>query len=925
MPMAKTLYIIDGHAHIYSAFYAPMRGNLTSPDGKPTKATYIFTTALLGVIEKYKPDMLVVAMDSKAPTFRVDIYPEYKAHRPPMPEDMPGQIKDIEKIVQALKVPLLRIDGYEADDIIGTLAKKGKQQGDEVFICSKDKDMYQLLNDHVKMLDIKKGEVFDKDWLIKEKGVRPDQFIDALALIGDTSDNIPGVPDVGPKTAVDWISKYHSLENLYANADEIKGKRGQSLRDNKENAFLSQKLVTINCESPIDIDYESYKLKEPDKDKLIEIFNGLGFSQLLKSIGAEDHAATAKAKNKARAGDQPTLFDDAPSGSVNNLNNLENSNHDYVLIDTTEKLNDLTTQLKKQKIFAFDTETTAMNPMRAELVGISFSFNAKKAFYVPVKGPNGSNVLKLDDVKKSLEGIFADESIKKVGQNLKYDLIIMRNAGFDVKGIEFDTMVASYCLASDRRSHSMDNMATDYLAYQTMPISDLIGKGKNQKTFDTVPLDAASEYACEDADITWRLYEYLKPRLDKNEQLKKLFYELEMPIVEVLAEMEYNGVSLDVDILENMSKQLTKMLEDEQDSIYELAGEQFNIDSPKQLEPILFDKLKLESKKKGKTGRSTDAGVLEQLKDDHEIIPHILQYRELAKLKNTYVDKLPALVNPKTNRLHASFNQTITVTGRLSSSDPNLQNIPIRTDLGRKIRSAFVPENNDKLILSADYSQIELRLLAHLSGDAELAKAFNNDMDIHAFVASQVYNVAIEEVDSNMRSSAKAVNFGIVYGQGPHGLSRTTGMSYSDAKKFIDDYFKRYGSIRDFMDATIAQAKKTGYAETICGRQRTVQGLSSKNFNIRSQAERLVINTTIQGSAADLIKLAMINIHKNIKQDQMKLKMILQIHDELVFELNKCKLKVYSEFIKSQMENAIQLDVPLKVDIESGLSWLIKE
>ncbi len=920
--MAKTLYIIDGHAHIYSAYYAPMRGNLTSPTGKPTKASYIFTTALLGLIEKYKPDMLVVTMDSKTPSFRTKIYAEYKAHRPPMPEDMPSQIADIERILEAMNIPMLRVDGWEADDIIGTLAVKGASEGDEVFICSKDKDMLQLLNDNVKIFDIKTGEITDVEKLKEDKGLTPVQFIDALSLMGDKADNVPGIADVGPKTAIEWIVKYGNIDNLYAHADEITGKRGDSLRTNRDNAYLSKELVKINCDCPVDIDYESFKLKDADKEKLTAIFTELGFNRQLKSMGEEAVEAAAPIKKSARANAQMGLFDNTEEGSVDTFDNIDTVAHEYVLVDTKEKLEDLAGQLKQQKIIAFDTETTALNPMRAEIVGMSFCWQGHKAYYLPIKAPLGYNHLSIADVREQLGPIMADKNIKKVGQNIKYDMLIMRNAGLPVEGIYFDTMVASYCLASDRRSHSMDNMAKDYLSYEPIPISELIGKGQKQRTFDTVPTDAACDYAAEDADVTWLLYEYLRPRLENDKQLKKLFDEVEMPLVEVLAELEYNGVSIDAKLLRSMSKDIGAELEKAQDKIYELAGMSFNIDSPKQLGDVLFDKLGLKSVKSGKAGRSTDADVLEELSEEHDIIPLIIQYRELTKLQNTYIDKLGVLINPKTNRLHASFNQTITVTGRLSSSDPNLQNIPIRTELGRKIRSAFVPGNKDDVILSADYSQIELRLLAQFSGDEALAKAFANNADIHAFVASQVYNVPIEDVDSKMRSSAKAVNFGIVYGQGPHGLSRTTGMSYGDAKKFIDDYFKRYSSIRDFMDATIAQAKRDGYAKTILGRKRIVKDLSSKNFNVRSQSERLVINTTIQGSAADLIKAAMINIHRRIKEENLRIKMILQIHDELVFELAKADVENYSAIIKQEMENAIKLDIPLKVDIESGQSWL---
>lgn len=917
--MKRSLYIIDGHAHIYAAYYAPMRRSLTAPNGDPIKATYIFTNLLLGMIEKYQPDMLVVTMDSKVPSFRTKIYKEYKAHRPPMPEDMPSQIDKIENILQTMKIPVLRIDGWEADDIIGTLAKKYGNTDNEVFICSKDKDMLQLLNSHVKMLDVKTGKITDEKVLLDEQGVTPQQFIDVLGLMGDKADNIPGIPDVGPKTALEWIKKYGSIDGVYENADEIKGKRGTSLRDNKDNAYLSKELVVINCQAPIDIDYDQFALKEPDKEKLIQVFTELGFNSFLKNLGASA-SAPQRQQNKKPA--QASLFDATESGPINELNNINNTKHEYILIDDQKKFEKFYSELKKQKLFTFDTETTSTSPMRAELVGISFAFQSHKAYYLPIRGPLGAKTLDIKFVRDKLSPIMADENIKKIGQNIKYDLLIMHNASMHVKGVYFDTMVASYCLAAQRRSHSMDNMAADYLKYECVPISDLIGKGRNQRCFDEVDTANACEYAAEDADITLQLYQYLQKQLDANENIKKLFYELEMPLVEVLADMEINGVSIDIKVLKGMSTDINNDIEDISEKIFELAGERFNIDSPKQLGEILFDKLGLQSIKKGKAGRSTDASVLEQLSEEHNIAALVLEYRMLAKLKNTYVDKLGAIINPKTNRVHASFNQTITITGRLSSSDPNLQNIPIRTELGRKIRSAFVPEKDTDVILSADYSQIELRLLAHFSGDAALKKAFADDMDIHSFVASQIYDVPLEKVDSEMRSHSKAVNFGIIYGQGPHGLSRTTGLSYADAKKFIEDYFNRYASIKDFMDATVKTAKRTGFAETILGRRRNIDGLSAKNFNVRSQAERLVINTTIQGSAADLIKKAMINIQDKITKAGLAAKMILQIHDELVFELAEKDVKKVAHFIKYEMENAIKLDVPLKVDMNWGKSWM---
>ena len=910
--MAKKLYIIDGHAHIYAAYYAPMRQKLTSPAGEPTKATYIFTTALLGLIQRRKPDMLVVAMDSKTPTFRSEIYPQYKANRPPIPDDMPVQIDRIEQILDAMSIPMLRLDGFEADDIIGTLTKKAGADGYDCLICSKDKDFLQLLDDHISIFDIKTGTSTNAAALLEQMGITPAQFIDCLALQGDTSDNIPGIPDVGPKTALDWIRKYGSIENLYNHIGQIKGRRGRNLCKFKDNFTLSKRLVTIDCNVPLEIDYNALALKRFNEAKLAEIFTELGFNRLLSQLGLISRSDTQPA---AAVASEVTHDLGKPACA-------KTISHDYQLINTQQKFDLFLTDLEKQKLFVIDTETTSINAMRADLVGISFSWRPNKAFYLPVKAPLGSICLDITAVRRKLAPILKDENVKKIGQNIKYDLLIMQNARMPIKGVYFDTMVASYCLDSERSSHSMDNMALDFLNYQCIPISALIGKGKNQLTFDMVGTAEACEYAAEDADITFQLYNYLKSRLQKQPHLKKLFEQVEMPLVSVLAAMESNGVSLDTALLKKMSGKISEALDVLVGQIYEHTGANFNIDSPKQLAEILFDRLNLQSTRIGRAGRSTDAAVLEQLSDQHPVIELILQYRTLHKLKNTYVDKLGSLINPRTNRLHASFNQTVTATGRLSSSNPNLQNIPVRTELGRKVRAAFIPDNSSDCILSVDYSQIELRLLAHFSKDLALMDAFAADRDIHRFVASQIFDVPIQDVTAEMRSRCKAVNFGIIYGQGAFGLSRSIGISQTEAKKFIDDYFARYSSIRKFMDNITTEAGRSGYVETILHRRRKIANLNSKNANKRAQAKRLAINTVIQGSAADLIKVAMINIQRKIETEKLPVKLILQIHDELVFELPADDADKHAKWINREMTAAIKLDVPLKVDISYGPTWL---
>ena len=911
----KNLYIIDGHAHIYAAYYAPMRP-LTSPAGEPTKASYIFTTALLGLMKRDEPDMLVVAMDSKGKTFRSDIYPDYKAHRKPMPDDLPVQIEQIGRILDAMNIPVLRIDGFEADDIIGTLSAKASAAGVDSYICSKDKDMLQLLDDHTFTYDIKTGKRTDTKSLMADMQITPGQFIDCLALQGDTADNIPGVADVGPKTALGWIQQYGSMDNLYEHEGDIKGKRGDSLRNSRDIAYLSRKLVTIDCAVPIDIDLGSFAVRKHDDDKLSQLFSELGFTRLISQLGlkAAEGVITGGGEGAADIGTGPA-----------ELQTRKTVKKNYLLVDTDEKFDKFFAELKKQKLFAIDTETTALNAMRADIVGMSFSWKRDEGFYLTLKAPLGQKHLDLKTVQKKIGPILADDKIGKIGQNIKYDMLILSNAQMPLKGVCFDTMVASYVLATDRRSHGMDAMAKDYLNYEPIPISALIGKGKNQLTFDMVDTETAADYAAEDADVTFLLYEYLSARLNSQPELKKLFEEVEMPLVPVLAQMEQNGVSLDTRLLRDMSSTMTDTVDDLTEQIHSLAGTVFNIDSPKQLGEVLFDRLGLQSVRSGKTRRSTDAAVLEQLSGDHEIVPLVIQYRQIVKLMNTYVNKLGTLINPRTDRVHASFNQTITATGRLSSSDPNLQNIPIRTELGRKIRSAFIPAAKTDCILSADYSQIELRLLAHFSQDAALLEAFSADRDIHRFVASQIYDVDLEDVTSEMRSQCKAVNFGIIYGQGPFGLSRTVGISQAEAKKFIEDYFARYSSIRRFMDEAIAKAKRDGYAETTLGRRRRITDLDSKNFNKRSLAERLTINTVIQGSAADLIKVAMINIQGRIEQEYPDMKMILQIHDELVFELAKTEAEEHSKWIAEEMTNAVKFDVPLKVDVSIGPTWLTEK
>jgi DNA polymerase-1 len=897
--MAKTLYIIDGHAHIYAAYYAPMKQRLTSPSGEPTKATYIFTTALTGLIEKQKPDMLAVAMDGPAPTFRSDLFADYKAHRPPMPDDMPVQIERIKQILDAMRIPVLQVEGFEADDLIATLARRAAEDDIHVFICSKDKDLLQLLDGRIRVFDIKTGKITDSQVMRAEMGIGPEQIVDCLALEGDAVDNVPGVPLIGEKTARELIRTYGSLDNLYAHVEEIKGKRGENIRNCKDQAYISRRLVTLDSDVPMEIDYTDLAVKDPCVERLAGVFTELGFERLLGRLNPP-----ADSHGPAPAVETPQV---SPSGGT--------ADHEYTLVDTRDKFARLMADLRRQTLISVDTETTSVNAMRADLVGVSLCWEPHRAFYVPVCGPLGSVHLDLATVRRELGPILADEKVRKIGQNIKYDWIVLR-------GVYFDTMVASYCLDPERTSHSLDSLALDFLGHHGIPIESLIGKGRNQLTFDLVDLAAACEYSGEDADITYRMYLVLKNRLAQQPQIEKLFHEVEMPLIGVLVGMECDGVSIDTRLLKQMSGELDEAITHVAERIYEQAGGPFNIDSPKQLAEVLFDRLGLTSRRTGKAGRSTDAEVLEQLSDQHPIAEMILEYRTLAKLKNTYVDKLGSLIDPRTGRLHASFNQTVTATGRLSSSNPNLQNIPARTELGRKIRAAFVPAKEGDCILSADYSQIELRLLAHFSGDETMRAAFAADQDIHRFVASQIYGVPLGQVTGEMRSRCKTVNFGIIYGQGAQGLARTIHISPAEAKKFIEQYFARYGSIRAFINECIANARQTGYAQTILGRKRKIADIKSRNGGRRAQAERLAVNTVIQGSAADLIKLAMLAIHRRIESERLPIKMILQVHDELVFEVPVAEAEQHAKWIAEAMSTAIRFDVPIKVDTTHGPSWL---
>lgn len=910
--MSRNLYIIDGHGQIYASYYAPLSASLTAPDGEPTKATLIFTTMIIKLLRQRQPDLLLVAMDAPGPTFRHEMYKEYKANRPPMPDDLPIQITRIEEILAAMRIPILRKAGFEADDLIGTVTKLARRKKYQVVICSGDKDLEQLLADDVSIYNPRKDAILDVTGLKEAKGITPDQVIDVMTLVGDTSDNIPGVPDVGPKTALDWIQQYGSLDNLLENSDQIKGKRGENLRAVLEQLKLSRQLVTIDQDVPLEVDFQDLKVTDFDKPALEKLFHKLGFTRLLTQLGLEP-AGTEELFNPTPAAAATSIAGTAAASKAESTK--------YILVDTQSAFEDFLAKLRRQKKFAIDTETTSIIPMESQLVGLSFSWRAGEGYYLALMAPMGQKHLDREKILTALATILKDPDIKKTGQNVKFDIVVLKRAGLHLEGAYFDTMLASYLIDSTRTRHNLDSLALDFLGHETIKIASLIGKGKNQLTFDMVDTNLAADYSAEDAEVTWRLTEVFE-KLFTDKMLRKLFDEVEMPLVRVLSQMEYHGVALDVAYLKKLSTRMSNRLEQLTEEIYQQAGRTFNIDSPRQLGEILFDKLKLTCIKRTKTGPSTDQESLEAIKTQHPIAALLLEYRQLSKLKNTYVDKLPAMINPTTNRVHASFNQTITATGRLSSSNPNLQNIPIRSDLGQEIRRAFIAQGPDNIILAADYSQIELRLLAHFSQDEALLAAFAAGEDIHRFVAAQVFNIPMDKVDKAQRGKAKAVNFGIIYGQTAYGLSRSIGIPVSEAKEFIDGYFRRYPRIGKFMDDVITQAKKDGYVRTILGRQRAIPDLVSGSQSRQKLGERMAVNTVIQGSAADLIKVAMINIYKNICQHAPDLKMILQIHDELVFELPRSKAKEYGSMIREEMTTAIELNVPITVDIGIGPNWL---
>jgi DNA polymerase I len=896
----KSVFLVDGSALAYRAYFAFIRNPLINSKGENTSAAFGFVNSLMKIIHDEKPDYLAVVFDTKAPTFRHKLYEAYKATRVKMPDEMAAQLPRIHQVVAALRIPLIMREGYEADDIIATLAKQAAASGSAVYIVTSDKDLFQLVNDSVRIYLPQKGSeppvVLDREGVKAKLGVYPEKVIDLLALTGDASDNIPGIPGVGPKTALALLEEFGDVDTVLAKGESIsaKGVRAKVL-ENIDMARLSKTLVTIDTAVPVPVVPEDLLRQEPDLDECRRLFTELEFFSLLKQLVGEypaDGEETSHVPEK------------------------------YIRISSIAELIKVASELSGLKEIAFDTETDALDPLRANLVGISLCGKAGESYYIPVGHTEAPDLnIPPETVRKLLAPLLNDRSVQKIAQNFKFDLEIMERAGYAIAPISFDTMLASYVLNPSARGHNLDTMALEHLGHQMIPITDLIGSGKKQKSFATVHPDTAAQYSAEDADYTFRLRGILAPKIEEM-KLARLYYDMELPLIPVLARMEKIGVRIDTEFLGKLSAQMEEDAHAITGGIYAMAGREFNINSTQQLGQILFEELGLPTKGKTtkKTAFSTDVRVLEELSKIHPLPRAVLEYRQLSKLKSTYVDALPELVNPETRRVHTSFNQAVTATGRLSSSDPNLQNIPVRTENGREIRKAFIPTDDDHTLLVADYSQIELRILAHYADDAGLLAAFRAGEDIHARTAAEVFGVPLDRVTSTQRRAAKTANFAIIYGVSAYGLSQQTDMDVAEAKEFIDTYFARYPGINQYIELTKAGARRDGYVTTLSGRRRYLPDINSENFQLRQFAERTAINTPIQGTAADMIKLAMIRIDRMLAP--MKTKMVLQVHDELVFDTHRDEIEEVSALVRKEMTEAIKLRAPLVVDMGAGPNWL---
>jgi DNA polymerase-1 len=944
-PATGRLFALDAYALIFQVFHAIPE--MSSPAGLPTNALYGFTRDLLFLRLEKKPDYLVCCFDVAGPTFRDELYKEYKAHRAPMPDDLSMQVPMIRQLLEAMRVPVLGMAGYEADDLLATLARVGDERGLDVYLCTSDKDCRQLITDQVRMYNLRKHQEFNRESLKEDWGVTPEQVVDLQTLVGDSVDNVPGVPGVGVKTAAKLLQEYGTLDNLMAHLDEIsKPKQRENLQAASAKLPLSRQLVRLDCHVPMKMDWDEWRLHEWDAPRLLGLFKEWGFRTFADQVRANSSVQSTEysVSSAESVASQGELFpfganvtgeseeSDAARGSAeaSAKPQVDGWRATYHLVDTDAKFAEFLMQLKKQKRFAVDLETTGLDPLRSEIVGLAFSWQDEEGWYLAVRGPAGPPTLDPDNTLNQLRPILDNPRVAKVNQNIKYDLLVLRKHDVPVRGVAGDSMVADYLLHSGERGHNLEELALRYFNHRVIPITDLIGKkakNKPQLRMDEVATARVAEYSGEDADVAWRLCGRLEPELAAC-GLATLYQDLEIPLVGVLAELEYNGVRLDVPLLRRISDEMADQLEAIEQEIYDLAGRRFNIASLPQLRQVLFDELKLPVQRKtGITGAaSTDQDTLEKLAPKHPLPRKILEHRSIAKLKGTYVDALPALVNPDTGRVHASFNQTVAATGRLSSSDPNLQNIPIRSELGGQIRQAFIPEEG-WVLLTADYSQIELRLLAHFSGDEELRRAFAEKRDIHSAVAAQVFGVAEADVTPAMRRMAKTVNFGVIYGMSAHGLAQRLEISREEAGQFIDAYFARYPKVLEYQKRLLEKCIKTGFVCTILGRRRAITGIRpDSTYQQRNQPEREAINMEIQGSAADLIKLAMLGIYRRLNTEKLRARLLLQIHDELVLETPPDELPTVAQLVREEMLNALPLEVPLDVDVAAGPDWLeVKE
>ncbi|HQV75541.1 MAG: DNA polymerase I [Flavobacteriales bacterium] len=936
----KRLFLLDAFALIYRAYFSFIRAPRVNSKGFNTSAAFGFTLTLLDLIKREKPTHIAVVFDTAAPTERHEVLLDYKANREEMPDDIRSNLVYIRRIIEAMNIPILESDGYEADDVIGTLAKKAEIEGYTTFMVTPDKDFGQLVTD--KIIMYKPGRGGDPPEKLGPKEIcarwgleTTDQVKDILGLMGDAVDNIPGIPGIGEKTAMKLVQEFGSLEGVLENVDKLKGKQKENVIAFAEQGRMSKMLATILIDAPVELDHTALHLDPPDKDRVLEVFSELEFKNLTGRILSNETNGVADVKEKSGVKKtvraipgQVDLFgstvDEEGNMEIKEFANIDTVPHRYFLVEGNESMYMLAAQLKKQPRFCFDTETTGTEERTAELVGLSFSWKAHEGHYVPVPEDRVEAQRIVDIFKPLLE----NDTIGKIAQNAKYDIRVLAKYGVEVKGPLFDTMVAHYLLKPDQQKHGMDYLSESYLNYRPVSIETLIGpkaRGKTQRTMRDAEINAVKEYAAEDADITWQLAEKFAPMLEQDE-VTSLFNDVEMPLVSVLADMETEGIRIDIPGLFKFSEELGAEILTLQEKIHAACGVHFNIDSPKQLGDVLFETLKLggdKVKKTAKTGQyQTSEDILQELSNAHPSVPLILDYRSLRKLKGTYVDTLPEAADPVTHRVHTSYLQTVAATGRLASNDPNLQNIPIRTEKGREIRKAFVPRDKDFQLLSADYSQIELRIIAHMSGDANMQAAFRAGLDIHAATAAKVFNVDIAEVTREQRSKAKAVNFGIAYGQGAFGLAQNLGIPRAEAKEIIDDYFAQFPGVRGYMDEMIGFCRTNGYIKTLMGRRRYLPDITSGNNTVRAQAERIAINAPMQGSAADIIKVAMVDIHSRMRSQGLKSRLLLQVHDELVLDAHNDEAEALKAMVKERMESAYALDVPLVVDISLGKNWL---